>query len=112
RSGSYNDQVLDASGLRGQDVVIWDFEDDNPPSPEEILDAYNQTLSGNPDTILALHHEFNEGTAHGVLPQVVQKLKAAGYSMVTVAECLRKEPYQTVGEPGTPDLFSKDKFGL
>uniref|UniRef100_A0A0W0G5K7 Putative carbohydrate esterase family 4 protein n=1 Tax=Moniliophthora roreri TaxID=221103 RepID=A0A0W0G5K7_MONRR len=47
--GSYNDQVLDASGLRGQDVVIWDFDshdgDDNPPSPEEILDAYNQTLS-------------------------------------------------------------------
>lgn len=105
--GSYNDQVLDASGIRNQSVVIWDFDshdgDDNPPSPEEILDAWNQTLSANPDTVLALHHEFNEGTAHIVLPQVVQTLKNAGYSMVTVAECVGMEPYHSIGEPGTPD---------
>jgi hypothetical protein len=41
---------------------------------------------------------------HQVLPYAIQRLKSAGYQLVTLAECLGKPPYQSVGSPGTPDV--------
>lgn len=41
---------------------------------------------------------------HEFLPYAMQKLKAAGYQMVTVAECLGEEPYQWTTTPGTKDV--------
>lgn len=33
------------------------------------------------------------------LPYAIKKLQGAGYKLVTVAECLGKPAYQTVGKP-------------
>ena len=41
---------------------------------------------------------------HQVLPYAIQKLQAAGYQLVTVAECLGMPAYQSVVAPGTPDV--------
>ncbi|CCO29968.1 carbohydrate esterase family 4 protein [Rhizoctonia solani AG-1 IB] len=64
---------------------------------------YDQTISQRPSTILALNHETYERTAHEVIPYAIQKLQAAGYKLVTLAECLGQQPYQSVGSPQTPD---------
>ena len=41
---------------------------------------------------------------HQVLPYAIQKLQAAGYQLVTLAECLEMPAYQSVVAPGTPDV--------
>jgi len=35
---------------------------------------------------------------------VINKLKAAGYKIVTVAECVGRQPYQSTGSPATRDV--------
>jgi hypothetical protein len=42
--------------------------------------------------------------SHQVLPYAIQRLQGAGYRLVTVAECLGMPAYQSVGNPGTPDV--------
>jgi peptidoglycan/xylan/chitin deacetylase (PgdA/CDA1 family) len=103
--GSYNQQVLDASGIRGQGVVIWDFDsqDSVGASPDQSKGYYDNIVNQHPNTILALNHETIETTVHQVLPYAIQRLQAAGYRLVTVAECLGMPAYQSVGNPGTPD---------
>jgi len=103
--GSYNQMVLDASGIRGQSVAIWDFDsqDSLGASPDQSKALYNDIVNRHPNTILALNHETIETTAHQVLPYAISRLQGAGYRLVTLAECLGMSPYQSVGAPGTPD---------
>lgn len=42
-----------------------------------------------------------EPTAHNVLPHAISVLQAKGYNLVTLAECLGMEPYQSVTTPQT-----------
>ncbi|KAG8690969.1 Carbohydrate esterase 4 protein [Ceratobasidium sp. 423] len=103
--GSYNDNVRDVAGARGQMIVNWDFDSGDstgvPAAASKLL--YDQIVARHPSTILALNHETHETTAHEVVPYAIQKLQAAGYELVTVAECLDLQPYQSVGSPETPD---------
>lgn len=41
---------------------------------------------------------------HQVLPYAIKRLQAAGYRLVTLAECLGQAPYQSVGTPSAPDV--------
>ncbi|KAL0571616.1 hypothetical protein V5O48_010350 [Marasmius crinis-equi] len=103
--GEYNDDVQSIAGARGQSLVLWDFDagDADGKAPNDTLSDYRNRIDQHPSTFLPLNHETHETTAHQVIPQVVQWLKDAGYNMVTVAECLGMEPYQSVQAPGTPD---------
>ena len=38
------------------------------------------------------------------MPYAIARLQAAGYRLVTLAECLGQAPYQFVGAPSTPDV--------
>ena len=77
--GNYNDMVLDASGIRGQSVIIWDFEwaysslyvflcmltaviffssqDSLGASAQTSKDLYNNVANQHPSNILTLNHE-------------------------------------------------------
>jgi len=103
--GNYNDLVRQASAVRNQSLVIWDFdsEDSIGATPAESEALYDQLLSRHPSTILPLNHEVYETTAHQVLPYVLDKLSKAGYKMVTVAECVGLPPYQLVESPSPKD---------
>jgi hypothetical protein len=46
-----------------------------------------------------------------VLPSIIGNFQAAGYQLVTVAECLGAQPYQTVGSPAARDV-SKYRFSI
>ncbi|KAF9037628.1 carbohydrate esterase family 4 protein [Panaeolus papilionaceus] len=103
--GNYNDLVRQASYIRGQTLVNWDFDsgDSVGATVAQSEADYTSLINGHPSTILALNHETYETTAHQVLPFAIQKLKAAGYNLVSVAECVGLPAYQSVGSPGVRD---------
>jgi hypothetical protein len=45
-----------------------------------------------------------ERTAYEVIPYAIEKLQNAGYQLVTLAECLGEQPYQSVGAPSARDV--------
>ncbi|KAH0584793.1 hypothetical protein H2248_008073 [Termitomyces sp. 'cryptogamus'] len=63
--GNYNDLVRQASEIRGQKLVIWDFDsgDSVGATPDESKDNYDELIDEHPQTILALNHETIETTA-------------------------------------------------
>jgi len=103
--GSYNQDVLDVAGDRGQGVVIWDFDsqDSGGASPAQSKALYDDVANRHPDTILALNHDTIQTTVREVLPYAISRLQGAGYRLVTLAECLDLPAYQRVGAPGTPN---------
>ncbi|KAJ7472652.1 chitin deacetylase [Mycena latifolia] len=74
--GNYNDLVRQASYIRNQSLVLWDFDFSEPSSSKKPL----------------------------LLPYAISKLKGAGYKLVSVATCLGLPPYVSVGTPQTPSL--------
>ncbi|KAJ3507680.1 hypothetical protein NLJ89_g6168 [Agrocybe chaxingu] len=103
--GNYNSLVLEASGVRGQGVVIWDFDsqDSLGASAQTSRNLYNNIANQRPSTILALNHETIETTAHNVVAYAIQRLQSAGYRLVTLSECLGRPAYQSTAAPQTPD---------
>ncbi|KAF8604049.1 carbohydrate esterase family 4 protein [Ceratobasidium sp. AG-I] len=102
--GEYNDNVRNVAGARGQTIANWDFDsgDSTGATPAQSKQLYTDIANKRPSTILALNHETYERTAHEVVPHAIQKLQAAGYKLVTLAECLDMPAYQSVGQPATP----------
>ncbi|KAF9533665.1 chitin deacetylase [Crepidotus variabilis] len=103
--GNYNQQVLDASGIRGQSVATWDFDsqDSLGASPQTSEQLYDQLISRHPSTILALNHETISTTVYQVIGYAIDHLKGAGYNLVTLNECLGLPAYQYVGAPAQRD---------
>lgn len=86
-------------------VVTWPFDsgDSTGSSSSQSISDYSQFYSQYPQPVMALNHETYAGTANDIVPTVVPQLLAAGYNLVTVAQCLGDDPYQSVGQPGTRD---------
>ncbi|KAK3809649.1 MAG: carbohydrate esterase family 4 protein [Linnemannia elongata] len=103
--GSHNDLVLQVAQQRGQQVVAWDFDsgDDFGATVGEQKASFDKTIDRHPNNVLALMYEVYETTAHQTLPYAITKIQAAGYRLVTVAECLGEEPYTRVGAPAVRD---------
>jgi len=101
--GAYNDQTRRVAATRGQKLALWDFDsgDSTGSTPAQSKQAYANLANRRPSTILALNHETREQTAHNVLPYAISVLKAKGYRLVTLAECLGLPAYQSVGAPAT-----------
>ncbi|CAE6501969.1 unnamed protein product [Rhizoctonia solani] len=106
--GEYNDEVVEKAANNGQTVVIWDFdsEDSIGATAEQSKNHYDNILNQHPGHILTLNHETIQTTPQNVIPHALKKIKEKGYKMVTVAQCLGKESYQTVTEPSTRDAPS------
>ncbi|KAF9442802.1 carbohydrate esterase family 4 protein [Macrolepiota fuliginosa MF-IS2] len=99
--GEYNANVLKVAGQRNQSAVIWDLDsgDSTGSSVAQQKAQYDAVVSRHPSTVLSLEHEVYETTAHQTLQYAITKLKGAGYRLVTVAECVGKQPYQSVSAP-------------
>ena len=52
----------------------------------------------NPRSILILAHETSKTTAHDVVPYTLEKLRGAGYEIVTVDECLSDRACHSLAE--------------
>jgi peptidoglycan/xylan/chitin deacetylase (PgdA/CDA1 family) len=101
--GKYNNLVRQVAAVRGQKLVTWDFDcgDSVGVSPSQSKQRYTNIANAHPSTLLALNHEVYERTAHDVVPHAISVLKAKGYRLVTVAECLGLPAYQSVGSPSS-----------
>jgi len=99
--GNYNNNVRTAAASRGEKVVIWDFDsgDSVGKTTSQSNKLYDDLAKKHPSNVLALNHEVYPGTAHTVLPHAISVLKAKGYKLVTLAECLGQAPYQKVVTP-------------
>ncbi|KAF6755341.1 chitin deacetylase [Ephemerocybe angulata] len=102
--GEYNQLVQDVAASRGQTLVNWDFDNGDTAglSGAQSLDSYRARIADHPSTILTLNHEINPSTPQ-IVPEVIAQLQAAGYTLVTLAECLGEAPYQYVDEPQPRD---------
>ncbi|KAG6845263.1 hypothetical protein H0H87_011998 [Tephrocybe sp. NHM501043] len=102
--GEYNDLVREVAGMRGQALVNWDFDsgDSVGKTAAESMELYDQIAQSHPDTLLALNHEVYRHQV--VVPHAIKTLQAAGYKLVTLAECLDMPAYQWVGEPENNDV--------
>ncbi|KAF8693892.1 Polysaccharide deacetylase, partial [Rhizoctonia solani] len=108
--GDYDDDVLEVAASRGQTVANWDFDSGDAAgvSPSESRSQYNKLIMSGPDSILTLNHETKQPTIEDVIPYAIQQIKAKGYKLVTVAECLGESPYQSTGTPSSRDVSEND----
>ncbi|KAJ7759446.1 carbohydrate esterase family 4 protein, partial [Mycena maculata] len=102
-----NDLVRQASYLRNQSVVLWDFEwitsgDSTGSTVAQSKALYDGFIKSHPKNLLALQHETY--VSHQLLPSAIAKLQGAGYKLVTLATYLGLLAYHSVGTPGTPDV--------
>jgi peptidoglycan/xylan/chitin deacetylase (PgdA/CDA1 family) len=113
----------------------FDSGDSTGSTPAQSDKAYDALIKKHPGTILPLNHEVYstffsfrllffcrglrdvrllnivssvcaENTAEIVLPHAIKALKKAGYKLVTVAECVGLQPYQSVTSPKKVSLQS------
>jgi len=103
--GEYNNVVRQVAHKRNMTLANWDVdtEDSLGATVARSKKLFDDALKKNPNALLVLNHERFLGTVQQVLPYMIGKLKAKGYKMVTLAECLGKEPYQWKKAPQTPD---------
>ncbi|TFK71515.1 carbohydrate esterase family 4 protein [Pluteus cervinus] len=103
--GLYNDLVREVAGLRGQTIILWDFDSgDTVGLPvDQQIQQYGQVSQSRPVNLLPINHETSETTAHEVIPYALNVLKSAGYKFVTLAECLGMPAYQFVIPPAQRD---------
>ncbi|EEB89647.1 hypothetical protein MPER_12235 [Moniliophthora perniciosa FA553] len=82
--GNYNDLVRQASAVRGQSLVNWDFDsgDSVGASPEQSKSDYANLIQQHPNTVIALNHETEQSTAEDVIRTVIPELKNAGYTLL------------------------------
>ncbi|KAJ7868832.1 carbohydrate esterase family 4 protein [Mycena leptocephala] len=93
--GNYNNLVRQTAKKNSKSLVVWDFDsgDSVGETWEQSEIDYNAIIAKHPQTLLALY----------LLPTVIPRLQAAGYKLVTLAECLGLEPYTFVGSFGPRD---------
>ncbi|KAJ7895123.1 hypothetical protein B0H13DRAFT_2524384 [Mycena leptocephala] len=100
--GNYNNLVRQTAKNNTKSLVVWDFELGWRNLEQSEID-YNAIIAKHPQTLLALNHETEVNTTLYLLPTVIPQLQAAGYKLVTLAECLGLEPYTFVGSFGPRD---------
>lgn len=64
---------------------------------------YAQQAAKYPTPGIALNHETYQTTVESVIPKAVKVLGAAGYKLVSLAQCLGIEPYDYVGGRSSRD---------
>ncbi|KAK0482028.1 carbohydrate esterase family 4 protein [Armillaria luteobubalina] len=103
--GAYNSIVTQVAAAHKQNVILWDFDsgDSVGETAANSEKDYDALVAKHPSTILTLNHETVETTSTTVLPRALDDLIAAGYKLVTVAECLGMQPYLSIGAPGVQD---------
>ncbi|KAI5474902.1 carbohydrate esterase family 4 protein [Pseudohyphozyma bogoriensis] len=105
--GNINDTVTGWLAARGYEVITWNFDsgDSDGATAEESVASYEALYSSFPAPYIPLNHETYATTGDTVVPTVVPELLAAGWKIVTVAECLGDtSPYQyATGVMGVQD---------
>lgn len=107
--GETSQTLYDALANRGyKKVFLWDNDsgDSAGASVESQEGIYNDIIASYPAPHIVLNHETYDSTVHQVMPNVVPRLKGAGYQLVSIDTCLGSQgewPYTWVGNPTPRD---------
>ncbi|KAJ7036814.1 carbohydrate esterase family 4 protein [Mycena alexandri] len=103
--GEYNDLVRQTAYENNKSLVTWNFDslDSDGATAAQSKGYYDSQIAKHPADLIILNHETEVNTVRQVIPYVVPKLKAAGYKLVTVAECLGGQAYSSVASFGSRD---------
>ncbi|CAK5268692.1 unnamed protein product [Mycena citricolor] len=105
--GNFNDRVRQVAAQNDKDyIVTWNFDsgDSVGESYQNSEKDYAKFLAGNPDSMIALNHETMKNTAHYLVQNAINQIKAKGYQLVTVAQCLGIDAYESSTGLGTKDV--------
>jgi len=104
--GAYNNLVRKVAHDYGYRIITWDLDTEDGdrsgkdvPYAEKQYDNYHK--ASGPGGI-ALNHSPYKSTVEQVTPYAIKKLKADGYRLVSVAECLGYKPDQWYKSKTTP----------
>ncbi|KAG0044677.1 Carbohydrate esterase 4 protein [Gryganskiella cystojenkinii] len=103
--GEYNNVTLQVAANRHQKLVNWDFESNDSlgATVAQQQQLFDKKIAEKPSNFIALMYEVYNTTALNVLPYAIDIIKAAGYQLVTIAECTGNSPYLMVGLPSARD---------
>lgn len=89
--GAYDDRVIRAVEGMGIIPVQWDVDslDWMDVTPQQIVDRVTRLVR--PGSIVLFHN--NAESTPAALPEILRRLRAAGYAIVPVSQLLHKGPY-------------------
>lgn len=93
-NGDYDKRVLDIANRLGLTVIQWDTDslDYRNPGVDNIV---NRVVShAHPGDIVLMHASDTAEQTHLALPAIIDKLRAAGYTFVTVSELINHTSIQ------------------
>ena len=87
-NGSYSRQSLQVAGELGCRTIIWNVDslDWKNPGREVIVDRVIKRLK--PGAIILMHASDTPTQTAAALPEILERIRQAGYQMVTVGELL------------------------
>jgi peptidoglycan/xylan/chitin deacetylase (PgdA/CDA1 family) len=95
--GRFTEATVEAAQRDGYDVILWnDDPGDWRTVPPEKIAGHIERYATAPDIILL--HSGRLATVE-MLPQVIERFKAAGFQFVTVGELLRRVPVVEIDHP-------------
>ncbi|KAJ7935914.1 putative deacetylase [Mycena leptocephala] len=103
--GNCNMTVLQILTENNKTALTWNVDtgDSDGNTPAQCETAFDNGMKGK-NRAIVLNHETNNDTVNQVLPDMIKKLKAQNYSMVTVADCLGdSQPYLSVDQAAARD---------
>ena len=83
--GSFNHSVRDAASARGEALVLWDIDTEDWKNRDPQITT-QRALEAKPGSII-LMHDIQQSTLTA-LPGLIDQLRAAGYTLVTVPELI------------------------
>jgi peptidoglycan/xylan/chitin deacetylase (PgdA/CDA1 family) len=97
--GEANDAVVKHLNGRGYTVANWDVDSGDSAGVDAQTSIARLQAFKSPDVHLPLNHETYSSSANIVAPAVIPYLRAEGYKLVTVAQCLNNvSPYKIQGK--------------
>ncbi|MGP6158310.1 MAG: polysaccharide deacetylase family protein [Vulcanimicrobiaceae bacterium] len=95
--GRFTEATVEAAQRDGYDVILWNDDpgDWRAVPPQRIADHIEQYATA-PDIILL--HSGRLATVE-MLPEVIERFKAAGFQFVTVGELMRRVPVVEIDHP-------------
>lgn len=84
--GAFNDTLIKISNAFGLHVVLWSVDPNDWKKPG-VLNIVNRIIKNSVPGSIILMHEGKPET-YAALPQVIERLKAKGYSFLTVSELM------------------------
>lgn len=99
--GEHNDNVSKVAARLGETIVNWNVDSGDAlgHTIQQQKDEFTQAVNKNMRSIISLQHDVHPTSVYDVLPHAIKTLQDAGYTLVTIAECIGEAPYHSVGQP-------------